>query len=171
VETAIYMKIPGIAGDVTEKSHAQWIKVARMQFNAKRKLSAEPGNMANREATRPAFSEISIEKSLEGASSLLLGAACTGNQGKSITIECCKTGDKGLTTIAQFTLANAIISGYDLDTAPNEMDNGESVNHGARERVSISFSKIEMKTFPHGAQGQQLTPVSYGYDLAQAVAA
>lgn len=171
METAIYMKVPGINGDVTEKSHQQWIKLGRMQFGAQRKLSAEPGNMANREATRPAFSEITVEKSLEGASSLLLGEACTGNQGKSITIECCKTGDKGLTTIAQFVLDKAIISGYNLDTAPNVDTQGNQVNHGAVERISISFSKIEMKTFPTDATGKQQTPVSYGYDLAQAVAA
>lgn len=171
MQTAIYMKVPGINGDVTEKGHQQWIKLGRMQFNAKRKLSAEPGNMANREATRPSFSEVTVEKSLEGASSLLLGEACTGNQGKTIVIECCKTGDSGLTTVAQFTLDNAIISGYNLDTAPDETIGNDSVHRGAIERVAISFSKIEMKTFPTDATGKQQTPVSYGYDLSQAVAA
>lgn len=170
METAIYMKVPSINGDVTEKSHKQWIKLSRMQFAAKRKLSAEPGNMANRESTRPAFTEITVEKTLEGASSLLLGEACTGNQGKTIIIECCKTGKSGLTTIAQFTLDKAIISGYDLDTTPADLSQAEH-HHQAKEQISISFSKLEMKTFPHGANGEQLTPVSYGYDLAQAVAA
>ena len=99
----------------------------------------------------------------------MLGSACTGNQGQSIVIECCKTGDKGLTTIAQFTLDNAIISGYNLDTSPAEEANG--AHPGAREQISISYSKIEMKTFPHDSTGQQMTPVSYGYDLSQAIAA
>jgi len=176
METAMYMKMPGINGDVTEKNHAQWIKLSHLDFGANRHISADPGHIANRESTRPAISELTIEKHLDSASSLLFGESCTGKAKPQVVIECCKTGDQGLTTIAQFTLENAIVSGYKLHSAKTETPATKEgapakIGHEMKERVTISFDKIEMKTIPHGANGQQQTPISYAYDLKQAVAA
>lgn len=176
----MYMKMPGINGDVTEKNHTQWIKLSHLDFHVNRHLSADPGHIANRESTRPAISELTIEKSLDSASSLLFGEACTGKSKPQITIECCKTGDQGLTTIAQFTLENAIVSSYKLhcfrenrnvvSSSSKEQKSALPMNQ-LKEQISISFDKIEMKTIPHGADGQQQTPISYAYDLKQATAA
>jgi type VI secretion system secreted protein Hcp len=174
----MFMKVPNISGDATEKNHNQWIKVTQLDFGVSRQISADPGHVANRESTRPAISEITIEKNLDSASSLLFGEACTGTAKSQVIIECCKTGTQGMTTIAQFTLENAIISGYKVSsvtpaaiatTAP-----GATANNAAaamKERLTISFDKVEMKTTPYSTDGAQLTPISYAYDMKTAAAA
>jgi type VI secretion system secreted protein Hcp len=178
MQTAMYMKIPGITGDATEKNHTQWIKITGMDVGVNRNISADPGHIANRESTRPAISKLTINKSLDSASSLLFGEACTGKAKQQIVIECCKTGDQGLTPVAQFTLENAIVSGYKVTTEAAPQQSGSdkdqvatSDNGGLVEEITISFDKIEMKTIPHGADGSAQTPISYGYDLKTAAAA
>ncbi len=162
METAIYMKTPHIHGDVTEKNHKQWIKLSSLNFAARRKLSAEPGHIANRESTRPAITELTILKTIDSASSLLFGESCTGKVHAKITIDICKTGSSGLSTIASFTLENVIVSGYHLDTAAPT---------APLEVITLSFDKIEMKTIPYGPHGEQHTPISYAYDMKIAAAA
>ena len=175
METGIYIKIPGITGDVTEGSHKQWIKLTKLNFSANRKLSAEPGHIANRESSRPSLSELALSKPMDSASSLLFGEACTGKSKSQVIIDCCKTGVKGLVTIAQFTLENVIVSGYQLDTDVliNSQDIEGNINTytGALEHIRLSFDKIEMKTIPYDAAGKQQTPIAYAYDLKTAAAA
>ena len=175
METAIYMKTPSITGDATEQNHKQWIKINKLDFGASRKLSAEPGNIANRESTRPAITELTVLKAMDSSSSLLFGEACTGKAQNQITIDICKTGNSGLSTIATFTLENAIVSGYHLDTSADvkttKKDDKEITTTSPMEKVTFSFDKIEMKTTPYGPQGEQRTPISYAYDMKTAAAA
>jgi type VI secretion system secreted protein Hcp len=158
----IYLKIPKITGDITEKTHAQWIKADAIRFNASRNICSEPGNMANRESTRPTLSEVGIYKSLDSASSLLFGEACTGQtiHEEEVIIDCCKTGALGMKKIAQFRLQDVIISSYELTS-----NNSTSL---LDEKITLSYAKIEMTAFPHAADGSDTTPVRYGYDLRTA---
>ena len=178
MHTAMYMKVPGIDGDATEKNHSKWIKITGLNVGVNRNITADPGHIANRESTRPAISKLTIEKSLDSASSKLFGEACTGKAKDKIVIECCKTGDNGLTPVAQFTLNNAIVSGYKVanseapqQPASEDAQNADTHNGGLMEQVSISFDKIEMKVIPHGADGSQQTPISYAYDMKEAAKA
>jgi type VI secretion system secreted protein Hcp len=174
METAIYLKTPSIQGDVTEQNHKQWIKISKLTFSANRKIKSEPGNIANRESTRPAISQLTVTKPMDCASSLLFGEACTGKAQSQISIDICKTGHSGLSTIATFALENAVVSGYHLDTDAPQSKKYAGKNNTTTaplETVTFSFDKIEMKITPYGPQGEQRTPISYAYDMKTAAPA
>ena len=52
----------GIEGNVTADGFEGQILVSSIHFGVGRGISMEPGNLANREATRPSLSEISFTK-------------------------------------------------------------------------------------------------------------
>ncbi len=59
---AIYCEYKGIKGNVTADGYKDHIAVLSVQFGVGRGITMEPGNMSNREATRPSLSEITRNK-------------------------------------------------------------------------------------------------------------
>ncbi len=90
---AVYMQIQGIDGDVTSKGHQKWIQLDSVEFNVKRTLSQEPGRMVDREGTRPAVSEISVQKTMDKTSPIIFTEACVGKAKGEIKIHLCTTSD------------------------------------------------------------------------------
>jgi len=163
-----YMKIDGITGDVTAKGHENWIALQSMNFNVKRTLSATPGRLADREGTRPAISEITLMKRMDKTSPHLFIESCTG-KAKNVQIDICQSNNNELTPYASFTLRNAIISGYDIDTASvTQQSLQPDENHYPAETITLSFDQIEMKYTPFDEQNNPQSPIPAGYDLKQA---
>ena len=164
-----YMKIDGITGDVTAKGHENWIALQSMNFNVKRTLSATPGRLADREGTRPSISEITITKRMDKTSPHLFIESCTGKS-KNVQIDICQSNNNELTPYASFTLRNAIISGYDVNTDTKNIENGKtsSEHHYPGETITLSFDQIEMKYTPFDEQNNPQSPIPAGYDLKQA---
>lgn len=163
----IYMKVNGIDGDVTAKGHENWISLQSIRFNVKRFLSTDPGRISDREGTRPALSEIIINKKMDKSSPLLFGESCVGKAKSQIQIDICQT-DSSLNTYAQFTLNNVIISGYDLNADETVDHSHPERRHYPLETVSLSFDKIEVRYIPYNSQNQAQSPIPAGYDLKQA---
>jgi len=65
---AIYMKIDGLKGDATDRSHAQWIQLTHIHFNMQRQIDGSVGDGSQREVSRPYFSEAVISKEACSAS-------------------------------------------------------------------------------------------------------
>ena len=152
---AIYVKIDGINGDATHQEHKKWLDVDSLQWGVGRAIMTPTGSAMNREASEPSVSEVTVTKTMDSSSSLLFQEACAGSAGKKVTIDLVTTGNPG-DIYMQYTLHNALVSGYSVSSG------GER----PAESVSLNFTKIEMvyKTFDekHKMTGQ--FPASY--DLA-----
>src|SRR5215203_763377 len=92
-----YVKYGDIKGDVTADGHKGsdgWFEVNSFQWGVGRGISSPVGNSADREASAPSVSEITMSKAMDVASYRLLDEALQG-EGLLCEIHFCKT-DKGV---------------------------------------------------------------------------
>jgi type VI secretion system secreted protein Hcp len=162
---AIYMLVPDKLGNVTAKGHEQWISVLTIHFNLRREIGAAPGQVCNRESTRPTLSEIAVSKILDPASPLLFSDACVGEAISEIKIHMCQSGTQ-LTPYMQYIFYNAIVSSYQITC---EEHSTLSPNQpSSKERLTLSIDRIEMKYTPFDEKNKPQSPIPAGYDLRQA---
>ena len=131
----IYVKYGDIKGDVTADGHKGsegWFEVNSFQWGVGRGISSPTGGAADREASAPSVSEITVSKPMDIASYALLNEALQG-EGQPCTIHFCKT-DKGvLETYASYILDDCMISGYSVSSGGDRPS----------ETVSFNFTKVE----------------------------
>lgn len=152
---AIYLKYDGIDGEATHENHKKWIDIGSMQFGIGRAISTAAGSTANREASEPSVSEITITKTMDASSPKLFVESATGNAGKKVEIHLVSTGSPG-NTYAEYTLTNTLVSGYSVSTGGDRPS----------ESISLSFTKIEYKLTPYDEKNKAGTPVTVSYDLS-----
>ncbi len=152
---AIYLKYEGIDGEATQQDHTKWIDIQSLQFGFGRAITTPTGSTANREASQPSVSEVTVVKMMDASSPKLFTESVTGNAGKTVNIDLVSTGSPG-NTYAQYTLTNALVSAYSVSTGGDR----------PVESLSISFTKIEFKLTPYDATNKAGTPVTVNYDLS-----
>lgn len=156
---AVYMLFDGIKGNVTADGYADHIGIDSVQFGVGRGISMEPGNMSNREATRPSISEITITKPADNSVTGLFKEAVTGSAGKNVVLKFVRTGADKVLEYMDYTLENCLVSGYsisaDSDSTPVET-------------ITLSFSKIMINYKDTDASMGGGNPQRVGYDLATA---
>ncbi|MBS0352018.1 MAG: type VI secretion system tube protein Hcp [Proteobacteria bacterium] len=152
----IYMQIDNISGSVTAQDYKNWIALKSMDFGADRPISTKPGNVTDRESSKPNINEINITKALDQTTPYIFSEACAGT-GKTVKIDICNTGN---TPYLELTLSNALVSSHSVAS----IDNGSTVDHV--ELMKINFDKIEVRYTPYDEQNNMGSPVSKGYDLA-----
>ncbi|PNQ99889.1 Hcp1 family type VI secretion system effector (plasmid) [Azospirillum argentinense] len=153
---AIYVKIDGIEGDATHESHKKWVDIGSMQFGVGRAISTPSGRAANREASEPSVSEITLTRELDKSSPLFFKEAVVGKQGKKVQIDLVTTGDPGETYMT-YELENTLVSGYSVSA------NGQG---RPSETISLNFSKITMSYTAHDAKNAASGAFRSSYDLA-----
>src|SRR5690625_6312550 len=84
---AIYLEYEGIKGNVTADGYKDHIAVHSIQFGVGRGISMEPGNLSNREATRPSISEIVFTKPADNSATALFKEAVTGFAGRKVNVK------------------------------------------------------------------------------------
>ena len=156
---AIYIQYEGIKGNTTADGYKDHLTVNSVQFGVGRGISMEPGNLSNREATRPTISEITITKVADTSSTALFKEAVTGSTGKKVVIKFVQTGADQLVEFMTYTLENCLVSGYSV-SADGESDPVES--------ISLSFAKIMVNYSDYDKSNKSATPQRVGYDLATA---
>jgi len=151
----IYLQYGSIKGDATQENHKQWMDISSIHWNVSRNMNTLAGSAANREASEPAVSEVTLTKVSDSSSVRLFQEACTGNKGQSAVIHLVTTGNPGETYI-EYTLDNALIASYSVDS------NGDR----PMEHIRINFTKMQVKYIPrkedNSGEGQQVA----AYDLA-----
>jgi len=152
---AIYLKYDGIDGEATHQDHKKWIDISSMQFGIGRGISTPSGSTANREASEPSVSEVTVTKLMDGASPKLFTESATGAAGKEVLIHLVSTGSPG-NTYVEYKLTNALISGYSVSSAGDRPS----------ESLSINFTKIQYKFIPYDDKNKAGTPVTVSYDLS-----
>lgn len=156
---AIYIEYEGIQGNVTADGFADHLLVSSLSFGVGRGISMEPGNMANREATRPSLSEITFTKNADNSSTSLFKESVTGAAGKLVKIKFVQTGADKVITFMDYELQDCLVSGYSI-SAGGDSDPVES--------ISLSFSKIMVNYHDYDKANAGKSPQRVGYDLTTA---
>ncbi|QKX16430.1 type VI secretion system tube protein Hcp [Microbulbifer sp. YPW1] len=158
---AIYMNFNSNApaGNVTAKGYENWIEVDSFNFGVGRGISMEAGAVANREASRPSLSEVTVTKRIDAASGGLFKASVTGDEGVKVEIHVVQTGANSVEKFAVYTLEDVIISSYSISA---------SSGGAPHESISLSFSKIEADLNHADKTNKNPKNMRVGYDLSTA---
>lgn len=147
-----------IKGDSTVDQHSDWITIDSLQFGVGRAISSSGGG-TDRETSNPSFSEVTVTKSMDKASTeLMMQAACGKSLGLA-TIHFIQTGGadvKGQHYL-EYKLEEAIISSYSASSG------GERPT----ESISINFNgfKQTYNTFKDGSVAEK--GEEKGWDLSK----
>ena len=158
---AIYMNFneKSPAGNVTAAGYEDWIEVDSMSFGVGRSISMQAGAMANREASRPSISEVTITKPLDAASGGLFKASVTGDSGVKVEIHVVQTGAEKVEKYAVYKLEDVIMSSYSVSA---------SAGGAPQESISLSFAKIEAVLTHADKTNKNTKNMKVGYDLTTA---
>lgn len=156
---AIYLEYEGIKGNVTAEGYKDHIGIESVQFGVARAITMESGRMANREATRPTLSEVTLTKIADNSATALFKEAVTGAAGKKAVIKFVQTGADKVVEYMTYTLEDCLVSSYSI-SGTGESDPVES--------ISLSFSKITVNYNDYDKTNKSSSPQRVGYDLATA---
>ena len=152
---AIYLQIEGIKGNVTAKGHEDWIDISSLQWGVGRAIASAVGTSADREASKPSISEVSVTKLMDESSPMIFTEACVG-KAKKVSIHLCTTGTESIDTYMEYDLEDCMVSGYSVSTGGDRPS----------ESISLSFTKMLMKFIPYDKAGKAMSPLPAGYDMA-----
>lgn len=152
----ILLQFEGIKGNATAKGYKDHLQAESFQFGVGRGISMEPGNLANRESTRPSLSEVVISHKCDSSATELFNQSVAGFKGKKVTIKFVQTGGEKLEEFMQYILTDVLISGYSISA------DGDSA---PMETISMSYSKIEVKYVGRDKANAGSGPNVVGYDL------
>lgn len=156
---AIYLQYEGIKGNVTADGYKDHISVDSFSFGIGRGITMEPGNMANREATRPTVSEVVLTKAADNSATALFKESVTGAAGKKVSIKFVQTGADKVTEFMNYDLEDVLVSGYSISAGAD----GDPI-----ETISLSFSKVMVNYNDFDKNNASASPQRVGYDLTKA---
>ncbi|WP_188151024.1 Hcp family type VI secretion system effector [Teredinibacter waterburyi] len=156
---AIYLEWEGIEGNVTADGYAKHLAVDSFQFGVSRGITMEAGNCANREASRPSFSEVTVTKPADNSCTAIFSEGAYGSKGKKIKVKFVQTGSDKVTEYMTYTLDNCLVSSYSVSAGSE----GDPI-----EAISISFTEIEVNYADYDATNAQASPQRVGYSLSKA---
>ncbi len=132
----IYLLLNGgeqgqITGDATQDNHPQWMNITSMHWAVNRNVSTTVGAAANREASEPNLSEVTLTKISDSSHTALYQAATTGKVPMTATIDLVNTGDPG-TTYCSYELKNVLVGGFTSGTSGDRPTETLSLNFTAK---------------------------------------
>ncbi len=155
---AIYMKYADKKGEVTAEGYKDWIEVHSFQWGVGRGISAGSGGASKREASAPSISEITMTKTMDSFSPLLLKEAI-GGKSEKVEVHLTQTDNSGKHIAYQkYILENTLVSGYSISCG------GDRPN----ESFSLNFSKFDSEYIKIDDKFKSATTGHVIYDLAMA---
>jgi len=145
-----------IKGDSTVDKHEDWITIDSLQLGVGRAISASGGG-ADRETSNPSFSEVTLSKTMDKASTDLMMQATCGKSLGDATIEFVQTGGadvKGQAFLT-YTLSECVISSYSVSSG------GERPS----ETISLNFNKFKQQYNTFTDAGKVSKGDAKGWDL------
>jgi len=157
---AIYMNFDKkrIKGNVTAEGYIDLINVHGFSWGVGRGISMEAGAIANREATRPSISEITITKTMDNSTPGIFKESVSGDAGSEVVIEFVQTGAKKIETYMKYILTNCLVSSYSVSADAD----GKPV-----ESVCLSYTKVIMDYCAADATNKSGSSNKIGYDLVK----
>lgn len=156
---AIYLKFGNVKGNVTANGYAGQIALNTVHFKVSRKVAMEPGNLSNRESTKPAVSVVTITKDADSSVVALFKEALAGSAGQEAIITFVHTGTDKVREFMTYKLKDCIVSDYDFSAEKEGVPT---------EIIKLSFSAIEASYKDHDASNKSGNPQRTAYDLKTA---
>lgn len=156
---AIYVEYEGIKGNCTADGYADHLVVDSFSFGVGRGITMEAGKMANREASKPSLSEITITKSCDNSATALFKESVSGAAGKKVKIKFVQTGAEKVIEYMDYELEDCLVSSYSV-SAGSEGD--------PTENISLSYSKLMVNYNDFDKTNKSASPQRVGYNLAMA---
>lgn len=153
---AIFLKLGDIKGETTQLTHKEWIEISSFQFGVGRGISSGVGGGSKREATAPSVSEITLTKTFDISSPLILKDALGG---KAVTakIEMTQTDNSGKHVAYQkYVLSDTLVSGYSLSSGGDRPS----------ESLSLNFTKVDSEYLNIDDKFASKTTGHVVYDIA-----
>ncbi len=148
-----FLKIDSIPGEVTQKGREGWIKLSMANWGTSRSITSG-GSGGSRTTSPPSFSEVTVTKLIDKASSQLFLAALVGTANATpIRIEL--VDDATGFIYYRLTLEGVLITSQNC--------NAVTGTNKAEETVSMNFAKIKVESFD--SKGTLVH--SAGYDISQ----
>lgn len=144
----ILMNIDGVDGISEVPDHEKWIICDTVKWAIDRKIVTEPGRTKDRTPDAAHAKPVTITKKMDSSGARLFEVAA-GAEGKKVVIHFLSGAGKELSTYAEWTLENALVDNYAVDTTAD----GEQV-----ETLSLDFEKIEIKSFEKTADDKVGSP-------------
>jgi type VI secretion system secreted protein Hcp len=155
---AIFLKYGDLKGEVTASTHKEWIELNSFQFGVGRGISAGVGGGSKREASAPSVSEVTVTKTFDGASPLLLKEA-VGGKAAVVKIDMTQTDSAGAhITYQKYILTGCLVSGYSVSSGGDRPS----------ESLSLNFTKIDSEYLKIDDEFKSATTGHVIYDLALA---
>src|SRR4051812_50166681 len=105
---AIYLKIPGIDGDITTKGFEKQIEILSFNFGANRPIKTASRSDASRESAEPSVSEVSLMRLWDAtSSSKLFEEAVAGKLNHTATITFTTTSEGSVEKYLEIELSDA----------------------------------------------------------------
>ncbi|MDX1692258.1 MAG: type VI secretion system tube protein Hcp [Ketobacteraceae bacterium] len=152
----IFMEIEGIEGNVTMEGFEGQIELLSYNWGVGRGISMITGRTANREVSSPSISEVTVSKSMDKATPMILQEAVVGTKGKNIKLHLVRTGGDTEEEYMTYTLHNCLISSYSVGAGGN----GEPT-----ETLSLSFTAIETAYSESGKDNVKGGQGRFGYSI------
>ncbi len=155
---AIFLKYGDLKGEVTAATHKEWIEVHSIQWGVGRGISAGVGGGSKRESSAPSVSEITITKSFDASSPLMMKEAL-GGKAVTVKFDLTQTDDKGAHIAYQkYILTNCLVSGYSISSGGDRPS----------ESLSLNFTKIDSEYIKIDDKFKAATTGHVIYDLSMA---
>lgn len=152
----IYMEIEGIKGNVTMDGYVEQIELHSFNWGVGRGISMITGRTANREVSSPSISEVTVSKSMDKATPLILQEAVIGTKGKQVKLHLVRTGGDTEEEYMTYTLHDCLISSYSV---------GGSSSGEATETLSLSFTGVEIAYSESGKNNVKGGQGRFGYSI------
>ena len=143
----IFFYMDGVPGDATQAGYQGWMDIQSMTWNVSRNVNTLAGVAANREASEPSISEVTLTKVSDSSTTSLFQQACTGTAGKTAKIDLVTTGNAGVKYL-EYTLG----SSGDRPT----------------ESISLNFTQMDVTYIPFDQNNQAQSPMRASYNVATA---
>lgn len=152
----IYMEIEGIKGNVTTDGYVGQIELHSFNWGVGRGISMITGRTANREVSSPSISEVTVSKTMDKSTPMLLQEAVIGTKGKQVKLHLVRTGGDTQEEYMTYTLQDCLISSYSV---------GGSSSGEATETLSLSFTAVETAYAESGKDNVKGGQGRFGYSI------
>ena len=150
-----FLKIEGIEGDSTDKTHPGEIQLQSFSWGATH-VGAAGSQGAGARTGKPSLSDFSFVAHISKASPKLFLALVTGKVIPTATVTGVRTL-KEPASVMELTFKDVTISSYRISDVPGAELPAED--------VALTFSQVRYTFTPQNADGTDGTPVTAGWDL------
>jgi type VI secretion system secreted protein Hcp len=151
----MFIKITGLAGESTDKTHKEEIDVLAWSWGASQSGTTHAGTGAG--AGKANFQDISFTKWIDKSSPLLLMSVATGKHITDATLVVRKAGGTPLEYL-KIKMENILVSSVSTG--------GSGGEDRLTENVTLNFAKFDLEYIQQKPDGTGAPPVIAKYDIA-----